>query len=291
MTLLKAVLAIAFLIGGPFLGGLIVGIDRKVSARMQGRVGPPILQPFYDVAKLLGKERATVSTAQDIYIVMYLVFVVISGCLFFAGGNFLLVTLLVTMASLFLVIAAYNTRSPFAEAGAQRENLQVMAYEPMVLLTAAGFYLATGTFDVAQIGLAQSPVILKTFLLFIGFLFILTIKLRKSPFDISTSEHAHQELVKGVTTEFAGRTLARYEIAHWYETVLFLGWTALFIIWGSPVGVVVALVAVVALYFLEIWIDNNFARVKWQVMLRYSWWAAFGLGGANILYLYIINLL
>jgi ech hydrogenase subunit B len=291
MTLLKAVLAIAFLIGGPFLGGLIVGIDRKVSARMQGRVGPPILQPFYDVAKLLGKERATVSTAQDIYIVMYLVFVVISGCLFFAGGNFLLVTLLVTMASLFLVIAAYNTRSPFAEAGAQRENLQVMAYEPMVLLTAAGFYLATGTFDVAQIGLAQSPAILKTFLLFIGFLFILTIKLRKSPFDISTSEHAHQELVKGVTTEFAGRTLARYEIAHWYETVLFLGWTALFIIWGSPVGVVVALVAVVVLYFLEIWIDNNFARVKWQVMLRYSWWAAFGLGGANILYLYIINLL
>ena len=215
MTLLKAVLAIAFLIGGPFLGGLIVGIDRKVSARMQGRVGPPILQPFYDVAKLLGKERATVSTAQDIYIVMYLVFVVISGCLFFAGGNFLLVTLLVTMASLFLVIAAYNTRSPFAEAGAQRENLQVMAYEPMVLLTAAGFYLATGTFDVSQIGLAQSPAILKTFLLFIGFLFILTIKLRKSPFDISTSEHAHQELVKGVTTEFAGRTLARYEIAHW----------------------------------------------------------------------------
>ena len=282
MTLLKAVLAIAFLIGG---------IDRKVSARMQGRVGPPILQPFYDVAKLLGKERATVSTAQDIYIVMYLVFVVISGCLFFAGGNFLLVTLLVTMASLFLVIAAYNTRSPFAEAGAQRENLQVMAYEPMVLLTAAGFYLASGTFDVSQIGLAQSPAILKTFLLFIGFLFILTIKLRKSPFDISTSEHAHQELVKGVTTEFAGRTLARYEIAHWYETVLFLGWTALFIIWGSPVGVVVALVAVVVLYFLEIWIDNNFARVKWQVMLRYSWWAAFGLGGANILYRYIINLL
>ncbi|MBV1768706.1 MAG: NADH-quinone oxidoreductase subunit H, partial [Candidatus Desulforudis sp.] len=40
----------------PVVGGLLTGIDRKLSARMQGRIGPPILQPFYDFFKLWGKD-------------------------------------------------------------------------------------------------------------------------------------------------------------------------------------------------------------------------------------------
>ncbi len=48
--------AILFLLLAPIIGGLVSGIDRKLTARMQGRVGPPIFQPFYDVGKLLEKE-------------------------------------------------------------------------------------------------------------------------------------------------------------------------------------------------------------------------------------------
>lgn len=39
---------IAYLILAPVIGGLLSGVDRKISARMQRRVGPPIMQPFYD---------------------------------------------------------------------------------------------------------------------------------------------------------------------------------------------------------------------------------------------------
>ena len=70
-------------------------------------------------------------------------------------------------------------------------------------------------------------------------MFILTIKLRKSPFDLSTSHHAHQELVKGVTTEFSGMTLAFVEIAHWFENVLLLGIVYLFFAWSSPVSPII----------------------------------------------------
>ncbi|MGZ3635594.1 MAG: NADH-quinone oxidoreductase subunit H, partial [Syntrophales bacterium] len=42
------------LVGAPIVGGLLFGIDRKITARMQGRYGPPIIQPFYDFIKLLG---------------------------------------------------------------------------------------------------------------------------------------------------------------------------------------------------------------------------------------------
>ncbi|MFY9194518.1 MAG: NADH-quinone oxidoreductase subunit H, partial [Methanoculleus sp.] len=48
---------VLFLILAPVAGGLIAGLDRKLTARMQGRVGPPLLQPFYDVGKLFEKER------------------------------------------------------------------------------------------------------------------------------------------------------------------------------------------------------------------------------------------
>ena len=53
-------------------------------------------------------------------------------------------------------------------------------------------------------------------------------KMRKSPFDLSASHHAHQEIVRGITTEFSGTTLALIEIAHWYETTVVLGMVALF---------------------------------------------------------------
>ena len=50
------VLPVAFLALSPLIGGLLMGVDRKVTARMQNRVGPPIIQPFYDVVKLWGKK-------------------------------------------------------------------------------------------------------------------------------------------------------------------------------------------------------------------------------------------
>ena len=50
------ILVIAYLVCAPLVGGFLAGLDRKISARMQGRVGPPVLQPFYDVLKLTEKE-------------------------------------------------------------------------------------------------------------------------------------------------------------------------------------------------------------------------------------------
>ncbi|MEG0016263.1 MAG: NADH-quinone oxidoreductase subunit H, partial [Gordonibacter sp.] len=104
----------------------------------------------------------------------------------------------------------------------------------------------------------------------------------KSPFDLSYSHHAHQDIVKGITTEMSGKTLAKVEVMHWCENVLFLGWTGLFFIWGNPISFLIALVVIAVVYFLEIWIDNNFARVKWQLLLKSSWAVAFVAGFVNI---------
>ncbi|MEG1516710.1 MAG: complex I subunit 1 family protein [Raoultibacter sp.] len=273
---------LVFALLAPVLGCLLAGLDRKITARMQGRVGPPLLQPYYDVRKLIEKDNVSVNSTEGTYILCALVFTILAGGIFFAGGNLLMSIFVITLSALFFIVAAYSSRSPYAELGASRETLQVMAYEPMVLFVAVGFYIATGTLDVGGVfGLSQ-PIICNIWAIFIGFLFILTIKLRKSPFDLSYSHHAHQELVKGITTEMSGKTLAKVEIMHWCENILFLGWTGMFFIWANPISIVVAVVAVLVIYFLEIWIDNNFARVKWQLMLKLAWIVALVLGGLNI---------
>ncbi|HJH42512.1 MAG TPA: NADH-quinone oxidoreductase subunit H [Rubneribacter badeniensis] len=273
---------LAFAVLAPVLGCLLAGLDRKISARMQGRVGPPLLQPYYDVRKLLEKDNVSVNSTEGTYVTCALVFTLIAGGIFFSGGNLLMSVFVVTLSGLFFIVAAYSTRSPYAEIGAMRETLQVMAYEPMVLFMAVAFFMAAGTFDAAGVFALTAPVVTVIWPVFLGFLFVLTIKLRKSPFDLSYSHHAHQEIVKGITTEMSGRTLAKVEVMHWCENILFLGWTGLFFVWGTPASVLVAVVVAAIVYFLEIWIDNNFARVKWQALLKSAWVVALVAGGVNI---------
>lgn len=280
--------AILYVVLAPFVGGLLAGIDRKLSARMQGRKGPPILQPFYDVRKLFNKESVVVNDIQNLFVIAFLVFVIFTGILFFAGGDLLLVFFALTLASIILVLTASSANSPYSSMGAQRELMQMMAYEPMVLIVAIGFYLAAGSFSVLDAASSATPAVTAIPAVFAGFLYILTIKLRKSPFDLSTSHHAHQEMVKGITTELSGRILATFEIAHWYENVFLMGIVALFFVNSNPWSYLVAVLVALGAYFLEIVIDNTFARVKWQVMLKSAWIVALAAGVLNLL---VVNLM
>ena len=160
-----------------------------------------------------------------------------------------------------------------------------MAYEPMVLLTAIAMYMVTKTFKVGGIAGHGSLLVLMLPGVFLGFVYILSIKFRKSPFDLSSSHHAHQEIVRGITTEFSGRTLALIEIAHWYESVFLLGWVFLFFASSPVLGVVMALLV----YGFVVLVDNVFARLKWQVALRSAWAVTAVLGFGNIVVLTLMR--
>jgi ech hydrogenase subunit B len=282
---INIVWALVFVLVAPVVGGLVAGIDRKITAHMQGRVGPSILQPFYDVGKLFEKEQTVVNETQIFYAVCYIIFMIFTGALFFAGGDLLLVIFALTLAQIFLVLGAFAANSPYSYVGAERELLQIMAYEPMVILTAVGMFVATKSFNVSDIASTTIPVVLLIPGIFLGFLYVLTIKLRKSPFDISTSHHAHQEIVKGVTTEFSGPSLGLIEITHWYETVFLLGFVYLFFGFNPLIGVA----AVIIVYLFEILIDNTNARVRWQLVVKSSWLIAAVVGVVNLAALYFLS--
>lgn len=285
----RAISIILYLLLAPLAGGLLEGLDRKISARMQGRVGPSILQPFYDVRKLFNKQFIIVNKAQTFLVLSYMVSMIFTGCLFYAGTDILLCFFALSTAATFLVFASSVTNSPYSSLGSSRELVQMMSYEPAVLLTCVGFYLADKTFNVSDIIQSQYSSIIYLPGFFISFVFILTIKMRKSPFDISSSHHPHQELVKGITTEMGADILAMYDITEWYENIFLLGVVGLFVVNSNPISYVFAVLVVLAVYFLEILIDNTSARVKWNVMLKLSWIVTLLSAGVNLLILMLVK--
>lgn len=286
---MKVGFVLAYLVLAPIVGGLLDGVDRIVSARMQRRKGPSILQPFYDLGKLFSKEPIAVNNVQLLLNLSYLVILMIAGSLLFAGADLLMTLFILSTADMFLIMAASSDSSPYANMGASREMIQMMAYEPLTLLVAVGFYLTTGSFHVENI--IQAPVSAVFWMpgLLVGFMFTAAIKFRKSPFDLSTSHHAHQEMVKGITTEMSGTTLAIMNIAEYYEMILLLGIFCLFFINSNPWSWLIAIVICAVIFFMEILWDNVSARLKWKTVLYGCWVVTLVAGGINILILMLIQ--
>nr|WP_211922081.1 complex I subunit 1 family protein [Desulfolutivibrio sulfodismutans] len=275
-----ALLAVALT---PLVGGLLAGVDRRLTAWLQSRYGPPVLQPFYDVLKLLGKTKMVVNPWQALSASVYLAAAVTSVFIFFMQGDLLLIFFVLTIGAVFLVVGALSAPSPYSQIGGQRELWQMLAYEPLLILVFVSMAMVTGSFRITAILEHPTPLLYDLPLMFIVLGYVLTIKLRKSPFDISASQHAHQEIVRGVLTEYSGPHLALLEIAHWFEVVLVLGICSLFFA-TSALGVVVLLAAT---YFLEILIDNVMARMTWRWMLRSVLTVGLVLSLVNILWLYV----
>ncbi|MBE5840156.1 ech hydrogenase subunit B [Butyrivibrio sp. INlla18] len=289
MTLGMFIKALIYILLAPLIGGTLAGLDRIISARMQGRQGPPLFQPFYDVFKLLNKQTTVVNSIQVLFVTGYLIMTIFTGALFFAGGDMLLVFFALSMSEVVMVMAAFSTNGPYSIMGAQRELLQMMCYEPMTLLVAIGFYYANGSFMVDDLIQAKIPAIAQIPGFFIGFVFILIIKLRKSPFDLSTSHHMHQEMVKGLTTDLSGNNLAFVEIAEWYDLVLMMGIVGMFFITANPISRLWAILACSVVFFLETLIDNLFPRVKYITMLKVTWSVILIFAGTNLLILNVLK--
>ncbi|MEJ5251104.1 MAG: NADH-quinone oxidoreductase subunit H [Armatimonadota bacterium] len=269
----------------PLVGGLLVGIDRKLSARMQGRMGPPIIQPFYDLIKLFSKDALVSTKMQLVSVYVYLTSVVLSLVMLVLGQDLLVLLFVLALGSVSIILGAFSVRSPYSQLGAYRELLLLLSYEPLLALFVVGVYLATDSFMVRDIFSLEQPLLLTLPLFGLTQILVLAMKMNKSPFDISASHHAHQELVRGVLTEFSGPYLGIIELTHWYELVLLLGLTVL--LWATNVWVGMAL-AIVS-YLAVIVLDSITARMTWRWTLQVGWGIGIPLAVINLMTMYLVR--
>ena len=288
MILEIVISAVAYFLLAPLIGGLLTGLGRRFSANLQGKKGAAAIQPFRDVKKLREKKSGEEKYLHDYYVKAFVFFEIVAGVAFFAGTNLLFVILALVAADVFLVVAAYASNSVHAHMGADYELMRMMAYCPMFLFTAAGFSMYCGSMEVKDIMIGSSMPFLPLIGIFMGFLLIYTVKSRTSPFDLSFSSDPAGKRIKGITSEFSGKTLASMELANWYETILMLGFVFLFFsngtIWGHVVGTAVAILV----YFLRVFVNNCSASTKWDFVVKIAWGAAAILGAINLFLLYVM---
>jgi len=209
--------------------GLVASwIDRKVTARVQYRVGPPLLQPLIDIVKLLGKETLIPAGASKITFLLAPVIglssvIVVSALLWINNihpasgfvGDLIVVLYLLTIPSLSLIIGGFASRNPLASIGASREMKLILGYElPFVLVILvsvikSGFTIRLGEILSYQM---QNGVIIGSwsgFLAFVVALMCIQAKLALVPFDIPEAE---TEIVGGPLIEYSGSGLAIYKL-------------------------------------------------------------------------------
>ena len=244
----------------PVFGGLLYGFERVVRARMQNRIGPPVLQPFYDMYKLLGKEPFIINNYHIVFAIMHLVTLWIAVGLVIFGVNLLYVVFIHLLSSIFLVLAGYSVNSVYSHIGSNRELLSIVAYEPILIFVAVGFYILNSSFDIGIIR-SQNSEFDQLFLLFFAFLLVIPIKLKKSPFDAT---EAHQEIVGGIEVEFSGVFFEIVYMAKWIEYIFIYSILVLFagdsFLYGSMMLIFV--------FFIVNLIDNATARVRIENLLQ-----------------------
>lgn len=277
------VVVVAGTFAAPVGVGLLMGADRKVTAAMQLRAGPPLAQPLYDLTKLLAKASPAADRVVAALLVAHLVLAAGSLALVLAGSDLLAAVLVLGAAEVLFVLAAGSIESPYAQLGASRELVLLVAMEPLLVLVVIAYAVAAGSFSTGAIAGAGLP-LLSVPSLGVTVAVLLAATLRKSPFDLATSHHAHQELVKGSTTEMAGRWLAVAELGHWYEAALILALIGL----AAARQPLLAIALVGVTYGAVIVADNTLPRVTWRTALAVAWGVG---GGAAILALITAQLL
>jgi NADH-quinone oxidoreductase subunit H len=213
-------------------GGLLSWYDRKITARVQFRKGPPLLQPFYDFFKLLlVKETILPKHGSPLLFLLAPVFALFGATM--AGvfillpllnittgfrGDLLVIFYLLTIPSFSFIIGALASGNPLAAVGSSREMKLIISYEFTFLLVIAGIIMKSGqNFDLYSIIQAQqtgTPYIqgISGVLLFITSIFCIQAKLALVPFDMSEAE---TEITEGIFIEFSGAAYAMIRLARY----------------------------------------------------------------------------
>lgn len=295
-------------------GMLLSGIDRKMVARMQRRIGPPIMQPIYDFFKLVGKDSIIPRKASKIAFLLAPIFglvsvVIISLFIPIFGFTFqnntadiIVILYLITIPALSLVFGGSSSGSPYASIGISREMVTMLSYElPLVII-----FLAIGrkagavingnvTFSLADISKYQSltGLIISKWALIpaaIAFLMIIPAEVGTVPFDVAEAE---TEICEGPLVEYSGLYLGIYKLTQAVKMVIMGSLFVTLFFGGSGfsnifLNVILMIVGVIITIVLSVsFVRSILGRLKVEQTLKFFWTVPTALSALSLILVYL----
>lgn len=286
------------------VGLLLCGIDRKLVARMQKRVGPPILQPFYDFFKLMGKETIVPAQAnRSVFLVAPILglaalviiqmFIPVFSFSAFSGmADVIVILYLLLIPALAAIMGAAATGSPYAGVGLSREMVVIISCElPLVLVllavgktvgSAMGTGLCFSLSDIAAYQAANGSLITKLSMIpaAIAFMMVIPGETGNHPFDAAEAE---TELCEGMLAEYSGAPLGVYKLSHAIKMLTLSSLFVALFLGGLGTGVVVldavilfALCVAITAVCISL-VHAITARLKIEQIFKYYWTVVSGL--------------
>jgi len=296
--LVRAAVAVVVVLGAILYGLLVQGVIRKVMARIQGRIGPPVWQPVYDLFKLLFLRTAiwhgvmfwlgpVFRAAGGIGLFLLIPVVVGNPWLenFSFTGDLLIAMYFLFFGSLGMALGAAEAGHPHSPIGISRGLVQMTAFELPFSLAVVALVAQTGSFSIAEIVRAQQGSVwdwnlfANPFASAAAFLAFLGMNMY-SPFNIVG---APQEIPVGPPTEYhssflsmmaAGRSI--FAVA---KMVLYMD---LFL--GGATSLLEAIVKTFLVYFWSVFVGAVFPRFRTEQSVRFflGWPTVFGAAGVAL---------
>ena len=265
---------------------LAQGILRRVTARIQSRQGPPLLQPYFDLLKLLGKEDLESGEApamQRFAAYLSLAAVLTVACLVpmgFAapmnnGGDVILLIYLLALCGICTLLAGLAAGSTYSLVGISREMMCMITLEPLFAIALLVGAVHVGSFRLDSVlhgsvytvaGVPWSGVLMLAVMLLSFQAFV-----QRVPFDISEAE---TELMEGPLIEYSGPKLALFKYAQMAKLIIYSAlFVTLFIPWGSglifPLGWLLFWIKVLVLVLLVTLVAATHARYRIDQAIRF----------------------
>jgi formate hydrogenlyase subunit 4 len=265
---------------------LLQGVLRKLTARIQSRQGPPLLQPYFDLLKLLGKEdleSGETPVMQRFAAWLSLATVLAVACLLPMGfgvpmdaaADVILLIYLLTLCGISTLLAGMAAGSTYSLIGINREMMAMITLEPLLAVALIVGALHAGSLRLEAVlsgsvylaaGLPWSGLLMAAVMLFSFQAFV-----QRVPFDVAAAE---TELMDGPLVEYSGPKLALFQYAHMARLIIYAAlFAALFLPWGAqlpfPLGWLLFWVKVFFMTLLVTVIAATHARYRIDQALRY----------------------
>jgi len=232
-----AVNILVFLLLAPFFDGVV----RRITARVvQSRQGPPLMQTYYDIFKLLGKQNLTPGNVGFKIAPLVALASIISVIVFFPLGHevnvlagyadIITVIYLLTLGGVAVLLGALSSKNTYASLGSSREMITMIMVEPVLAMT---FILGAVKIKSLGIGASVASVVsggygASVIIMLVVYLAALQAFVGRQPFDIAEAE---VEILEGPFIEFSGPNLALFK---YYMLLKQMFYAALFVVVFIP---------------------------------------------------------